>query len=269
MALSIQSTTGEGGLQLSTMGSGTFFINQMNPPQGGGSIYFDISSSIKAHGTASQNTNAFSLGSGSFSAEFWMFPISKSGPLGKIFTIGRESTPVDELSVGFDDFEILRLIVNGTESFSTGSILYKGYNQWYYIALQKEPSINGSNISVFLDGYALGSPGWSTNSPDYIIGGATSSFTLGNTRNLSGNTGFNGFITNFQFVKGTTIFKPIQRFGQPDIPVPTTPVNPYLTTQALFYAITGSETVPYFGDYSGKNRLLQTTNLKYTSLTPY
>jgi hypothetical protein len=271
MALSIQSTTGEGGLQLSTLGSGTFFINQMTPPlTNGGSIYFDISSSIKAHGTASQNRNAFNMSSGSFSVEFWYYPISSSvNSNATLFSIGNESSYTSELSLEITDFGIAVLEVNGTESFSTSSVLYKGYNEWYYIALQKEPSGNGSTISFFLDGYALGNPNWAITSSNYTIGGTTSSFTLGNTRLLSGQYGVKGFITNFQFINGTAIYKINQQFGQPNILVPTSPVDPYLTTQALFYAITGSETVPYFGDYSGKDRLLQTTNLKYTSSTPY
>jgi len=272
MALSIQSTTGEGGLQLFTSSSrGNFLVNQMNPPSiSGGSIYFDISSSIKAHGTASQNRNAFNIGSGSFSVEFWYYPISSSvNTNATIFSIGNESLYTSELSLEISDLGIAVLEVNGTESYSTSSILYKGYNQWYYIALQKEPITNGSAVSFFLDGYALGNPNWVTTSSTYTVGGTTSSFTLGNTRILSGQYGVKGFITNFQFINGTAIFKPAQRSGQPDIPVPTTPVDPYLTTQTLFYAITGSETVPYFGDYSGKDRLLQTRNLKYTSSTPY
>jgi hypothetical protein len=128
---------------------------------------------------------AFGTGTGNFTIEFWMYPVSVAS--GYAF---------DNRTGGALQSVLGYFSAAGSFTF-TGGIITTGItktgitaNSWYHVACVR----NGSTVYLFVDGVSAGT--------DSIGGSANSSNPLTIGSKYDGTTGFNGYIDDFRFTKG-------------------------------------------------------------------
>ena len=128
---------------------------------------------------------AFGTGTGNFTIEFWMYPVSVAS--GYAF---------DNRTGGALQSVLGYFSAAGSFTF-TGGIITTGItktgitaNSWYHVACVR----NGSTVYLFFDGVSAGT--------DSIGGSANSSNPLTIGSKYDGTTGFNGYIDDFRFTKG-------------------------------------------------------------------
>ena len=148
---------------------------------GGSSGYFDGAGDYL---TLSSDA-AFGTGTGNFTIEFWMYPVSVAS--GYVF---------DNRTGGAVQSVIGYFSAAGSFTF-TGGIITTGVtktsitaNSWYHVACVR----NSGTVYLFVDGVSAGT--------DTVAGSANSSnpFTIGSK--YDGTNGFNGYIDDFRYTKG-------------------------------------------------------------------
>ena len=137
----------------------------------------------------------FTFGTGDFTAEAW-FNRSKAGNH-TIMCLGDAQTS-DSFEVYLNTNGGVNLYVDGESRVNTGSPQY-GLNEWCHIAIVR----SGNNITLYLDGTAIGSPYSYTGN----IGSASHHFYIGKEfwNNNSSNY-MNGYISNVRVVKGQALY---------------------------------------------------------------
>jgi hypothetical protein len=148
---------------------------------GGSSGYFDGTGDYL---TLSSDV-AFGTGTGNFTIEFWMYPVSVAS--GYVFD-NRTGAALQSV-IGY-------FSAAGSFTF-TGGIISTGVtktgitaNSWYHVACVR----NSGTVYLFVDGVSAGT--------DTVAGSANSSnpFTIGSK--YDGTNGFNGYIDDFRYTKG-------------------------------------------------------------------
>jgi hypothetical protein len=131
------------------------------------------------------------LGSGDYTIEFWLYPVSLSGSFSGIIDT-RTSGGVDTngFAIYFSTSQ-LRFRTNGSDiltysSFPTGA--------WTYVAITRSGS-GSNNTKLFINGTQQAQ---ATNTTSFI---QTSRFAIGTTYPLSGDF-YNGYIQDLRLTKG-------------------------------------------------------------------
>lgn len=213
---------------------------------GKGSLLF--SSTSVANGTALRYDNDadFRMGSGSFTIEWFQYATSLPlGPDPRIFSIG--TYPSASIGVSIEDgiFYLWRGTITNS-FFSTGTIV----NKWVHFAIVGE---SNATIKIYQDGVLK-----RTYTGTYNFNNTTDTLMIGNQSVRSANAGFNGYITNFRWTKGTAVYT--SAFS-----VPTAPLTALPDTKLL---ILGNSDTP-FADSSGLNKVATNFGVVGATLSPF
>jgi hypothetical protein len=163
---------------------------------GGGSMYFDGSGDWVASQAILPNT----FGSGDFTVEMWIYPVS-SATYGNLYcTEVYSAENVDAtLQITLDASLIPKSGTRSAYVVTSSSALTA--NTWSHLAVSR----SGSSWKMFINGTQVAS---ATNSTSFVAGG----FTTGILPRSTSNTWFNGYIDDLRITKGyaryTTSFTP-------------------------------------------------------------
>lgn len=213
----------------------------------GGSLYFN--SATSDYMTLPASNAAFTLGTGAFTIEFWVYMSAISG----------SQAFIDMRLGGYNSLGIL-IYLNGTtltfytngaaQITSVGSV---SATTWTQIALAR----SGTSTKLFVNGTQVGST--YTDSNSYIA----------NTPNIGrfyDNSGayITGFMTNFRIVKGTAVYTS-------NFTPPTTPLTAISGTSVLLLATNqGMLTNAQFIDTGPNSFTVTPTNTPlYSGLSPF
>lgn len=223
-----------------------------NPPvtQGvapsGGSMRFTASATS---GITIPNDIDFRMGTGDFTIEWFQYQLAGSATNQRIFSIG--SYPSASIGVSQEGSDSSRSFY----AWISGANLIAGsqnfLNTWVHFAITR----SGTSLRVFKNGTQLGST--LTNSTNF--NNTTNTLKIGNESTTSAGAAFNGYITNFHWVKGTALYT--ANFSRP-----TAPITPVANTQLLLLASTSGAA---FTDSSGKGKTATPVGVAWNSLTPF
>ena len=217
------------------------------PPSGtGGSLRFTSSSTS---GLTIPNDVDFQIGTGNFTIEWFQYQLSGSGTNQRIFSIG--SYPSASIAVsqeGSDSSRSFYAWISGANLIASSQNFL---NTWVHIAICR----SGTSLRVFRNGVQIGTT--LTNSTNF--NNTTNTLKIGNESTTSAGGAFNGYITNFHWVKGTALYT--GNFSRP-----TAPITPVANTRLLLLA-TASGTA--FTDSSGKGKVATPVGVAWNSLTPF
>ena len=212
------------------------------------------SGSINFNGTnqylRGPNDASFAFGTGNFTVEYWLYPLSFSTTPTIFDTRLTEST-----SNGYSDYfnasGTFSLYINSSTIYTSSSAI--SLNAWTHIAITR----SGTSLRVFLNGVQSGST-------------VTNSTNMSDTRCLVGiNVGpsdgsistafYNGYISNLRAVKGTAVYTS-------NFTPPTAPLTPVANTSLL---LTASPQNP-FGDSSSNNfTMTRNGTPRFNSIGPF
>jgi hypothetical protein len=146
------------------------------------------------------------LGSGSFTIEFWMFGINNTGtlvrPLSDIAVGGGFGANSYVFTVGYQGYGLGFYAYNyngstGPTLASTSSTISNDHT-WHHVAVCR----NGNSWYMFIDGVQQGS---TLTSSVALDNGTSAPVTIG-WSGISGDTAFNGYISNLRIIKGTALY---------------------------------------------------------------
>jgi len=188
----------------------------------GGSGYFDGTGDY----LVTQTSTAFQLSTSNFSIEFWSYYLdaASSRTVCRTDSVGTSS---NGMLLGYSDGTNIVFyatsngsawdIANGPTLTSAASVI----NRWTHFAYVR----NGSTLSVFVNGSRV-----YTTTTSAAIQQSGNGFNIGTANASSGATNFNGYLSGFRYIKGTTLpYDPTQT----TITVPTSPVTAVTDTQLL------------------------------------
>jgi len=225
---------------------GRYAYGRPKPASTGGSLLFTGSASS---GIGITNDADFQIGTGDFTIEWFQYTLTGSSSAQRIFSIGSYSTASIAVSEeGSDTSRTFYAWVSGANAMA-GSI--NMLNRWIHYAVTR----NGTSLRVFQDGTQIGST--LTNSTNF--NNTTQALTLGNETTRSLIAAFNGYITNFHWVKGTALYTA-------NFTKPSAPITPVANTKLLLLATTSGTA---FTDSSGKGKTSTQTGVAWNSLTPF
>ena len=136
------------------------------------------------------STNVTAPGTDSITYEWWFYQTTSTGAQGMLQT-RTNTVDGDGIDVGVYEGAI-SITTSGTVLFSGGSI---NINTWYHIALVRTGT---TTFSVYLNGTSLGT---------FEKTGLTGTELSIGRKSASGyNEFFDGYITNFRYVKGTAVY---------------------------------------------------------------
>ena len=202
----------------------------------GGSMYFDGTGDV----VRTPASNDLSLGTGSFTVEFWVYHKSNSG------------TPA-VIAIGSDAGGLVVRIVGGYyynyfvgvgDVFSTGSnsgALIK-LNAWTHIAWTRD----GTSMKFFVNGTQVGSTVTSSSNHSSTGGAAAGGPSTSGTAFET----FNGYISDFRAIKGTASYTS-------NFTPPTAPLTPIAGTTLLLNGTNGG-----IIDYTSRNNLETVGNVQ-------
>ena len=178
-------------------GSTTFIDNSPTPKTATPSGNAQISTAQSKFGGASllldgtgdyltlASNAAFGTGTGNFTIEFWMYPVSVASGIA-----------FDNRASGQLQSVLGYFSAAGSFTF-TGGIITTGItktgitaNNWYHVACVR----SGGTVYLFVDGVSAGT--------DTVAGSANASNQLIIGSKYDGTTGFNGYIDDFRYTKG-------------------------------------------------------------------
>jgi hypothetical protein len=213
---------------------------------GGGSLLFTGSSSS---GISFANVADFQMGTGDFTIEWFQYQLPGSGLNQRIFSIG--SYPSASIAVsqeGSDTSRTFYAWLSGANAMSSGINMQ---NTWIHYAICR----SGSSLRVFQNGTQIGS----TLSNSTNFNNTTQVLRLGNETTTSAGAAFNGYITNFHWVKGTALYT--ANFTRP-----SAPITPVANTKLLLLATTSGTALT---DSSGTGKVGTATNVAWNALKPF
>ena len=203
-----------------------------------GSLYFDGSSNIVLDGN-----DDWAVGTGDFTIEWFQYQESSGEPYSRIFAVQPYPTTQIGASVEEDGDNFYAWI--GGEGH--GSPILNYINQWCHMAITR----SGGTLKLFKDGTELNSfvvVSDITDNSNQLYIGSTS----------SGNY-FKGYITNFNFVKGTALYT--NTFTPP-----TAQISADANTKLLLLAASESEMLT---DSSGLNKTITNNGATWSNLSPF
>jgi hypothetical protein len=167
-----------------------------------GAVRFDGSADHIIGGTSSD----FSLGTGNFTIEGFIYPTNSSGTQG-IMGIGNAVTPACQIFYNVSNSQKVRFnVTDGTAIESTGTA---PVNAWSHFAVVREGT--GSNeTKVYINGKLEAQGTISTNLTETTL-------QIGRPNTSSGSEYFKGFISNFRVIKGTAQYT--SNFTPPTAPL--------------------------------------------------
>ena len=176
-----------------------------------GAVRFDGSADHIIGGTSSD----FSLGTGNFTIEGFIYPTNSSGTQG-IMGIGNAVTPACQIFYNVSNSQKVRFnVTDGTAIESTG---IAPVNAWSHFAVVREGT--GSNeTKVYINGKLEAQGTISTNLTETTL-------QIGRPNTSSGTEYFKGFISNFRVIKGTALYTS-------SFTPPTTPLTNVTNTKLL------------------------------------
>jgi hypothetical protein len=222
--------------------------NRPTPPAaaGGGSLLFTAASSS---GIRIPNDVDFQLGTGDFTVEWFQYQLTGSGANQRIFSIG--SYPTTSIAIsqeGSDTSKTFYAWLSGANAIASGLNLT---NAWIHFAITR----SGTSLRVFQNGTQIGT----TLSNSTNFNNNTQAFQIGNESTQSATAAFNGYITNFHWVKGTALYT--ANFSRP-----TAPITAVANTKLLLNASTSGTA---FTDSSGRGKTSTPTGVAWNALTPF
>ncbi len=228
---------------------GKFAYGRPNPPlpvTTGGSLLFTRSSTS---GVSIPNDVDLRMGTGDFTIEWFQYQLTGSATNQRIFSIGTWDTASIAVSQeGSDTSKTFYAWISSANSILTVLNLT---NTWIHFAVCR----SGSTLRVFRNGTQIGTNiSNSTNFAD-----ATNNLVIGNESTRTVGSAFNGYITNFHWVKGTALYT--ANFTRP-----TRPITPVANTKLLLLATTSGTA---FTDSSGVGKTATGTGVAWNALTPF
>ena len=227
----------------------TYAYGKPNKPAAaaiGGSLRFTAASSS---GIRIPNDVDFRLGTGDFTIEWFQYQLSGSGTNQRIFAMGSyPSTTIGISQEGSDTSRTFYAWLPGANNI-TGSLNL--LNTWVHFAICR----SGSSLRVFRNGTQIGT----TISNSNNFNDTTNAFQIGNETNPTVGAAFNGYITNFHWVKGTALYT--ANFTRP-----TAPITRVANTKLLINASTSGTA---FTDSSTSGKILTPTGVAWNALTPF
>lgn len=209
-----------------------------NSNAGYGSLYFDGSSNIVLDGS-----NDWAVGTGDFTVEWFQHQKSSGEPYSRIFAV--EPWPNTQIGVSVEESGNDFYAWIGGEGH--GDNISNYLNKWCHMAITRQ----SGTLKIFKDGeeinsFVITADVLDNSNPLYI--GSTS----------DGNY-FKGYITNFNFVKGTALYTG-------DYVVPTSPVNPDANTKLLLLASSEDEMLK---DSSALNKTVTNNGVAWSDYNPF
>ena len=211
----------------------------------GGSMSFD--------GTASSflsiaNDADFRFGTGDFTIE-WFQNMTAGQSFPRLFSMGSYPSATCAVSIesGSGSGTFYFWIGGGANSF--GNVSSTG--AWHHFAITR----SGTSVRVFFNGTQIGT----TLNSSYNFNDTTNGLTIGNETSKSVGAAFKGFITNFNWIKGTA--KYTSNFTKPAVPL-TASAN---TKLLLLASTSGTLTT----DSSAVPKTVTNTGVTYSTSTPF
>ena len=219
---------------------------QTTAPATGGSILLTASSTS---GISIPNSADVQMGTGDFTIEWFQYQLASSGQFQRIFSIG--SYPGQSIAMsqeGTDTSKSIYVWASGGVAQGTARNLQ---GAWYHFAITRA----SGSLRIFLDGTQIGTTAAnSTNFND-----ASNVLRIGNESTTSAGSAFNGYITNFHWVKGTALYT--ANFTRP-----SQPITPVANTKLLLRATTSGTVL---SDSSGTGKVATGTGTAWNSLSPF
>ena len=219
-----------------------------NPPSSasGGSLLFTASSTS---GISIPNDVDLRMGTGDFTIEWFQYQLAGSGTYHRIFSIG--TYPSASIAISQEGSDASKDFYAWVPSGSVIASALNMVNTWIHFAICR----SGSTFRVFQNGTQLGTNvSVATNFND-----TTNVLRIGNQSSTAANTAFNGYITNFHWVKGTALYT--ANFTRP-----TRPITPVANTKLLLLATASGSA---FTDSSGLGKTATGTGVAWNALTPF
>lgn len=210
---------------------------------GNGSLLFSSSSVANGSALRYDNEADFRMETGSFTIEWFQY-ITSTASFPRIFSMGTYSSASIGVSIESGSLYLWR---GGTSNsfFNHGTIT----NKWVHFAIVGE---NNATIKIYQDGVLK-----RTYTGTYNFNDSVNTLMIGNESTRTANAGFNGYITNFRWTKGTAVYT--SAFA-----VPTAPLTALANTKLL---LLGKPDAP-FADSSGLNKVATNFGVVSASLSP-
>ena len=209
-----------------------------NSNVGYGSLYFNGSSNIVLNGS-----NDWAVGTGDFTVEWFQYQENSSYSYSRVFAVQPWPNTQIGASVEPDGDNFYAWI--GGEGY--GDNISDYLDKWSHMAITR----SSGNLRLFKDGVSI----LSTSSSDNITDNSNDLY-IGST--ASGDY-FTGYITNFNFVKGTALYTG-------NFTPPTSPITASPNTKLLLLASSEAEK---FKDSSGSNKSVTNNGATWSSLSPF
>lgn len=211
---------------------------------GNGSLDFRAAAIPFGSALRYDNEADFRMGTGSFTIEWFQYTQTGSS-FPRTFSIGTYPSTSIGVSIESGLFYLWRGGVSQS-SFSPGSIA----NKWVHFAIVGE---NNATIKIYQDGVLR-----RTYTGTYEFNNTTDSLMIGNESTRSATSGFNGYITNFRWTKGTAVYTSA-------FTVPTAPLTALPDTKLL---LLGKPDAP-FADSSGLGKVATNFGVVSATRTPF
>lgn len=212
----------------------------------GGSILLTASSTS---GISIPNSADVQMGTGDFTIEWFQYQLASSGQYQRIFSIG--SYPSQSIAVSQEGSDTSKAIYMWAPGGVQQGVLRNLQGAWYHFAVTRA----SGSLRVFLGGTQIGTT--AANSTNF--NNASQVLRIGNESTTSSAAAFNGYITNFHWVKGTALYTA-------NFTPPTQPITPVANTKLLLLATTSGTTL---SDSSGTGKVATGTAATWSALTPF
>lgn len=190
----------------------------------GGSGYFDGTGDYL---TVADNA-ALEPGSGTFTAECWIYPTALPPTYGAAVICKSATTSYGPFLIIIDPTTryIYAYCSTTASSWDIGltSTVFASLNTWYHVALVR----SGSSFALFINGTRA-----ATATSSGTLVNNTDSFAVGYANYTS--TFFNGYISSVRYVVGTAVYNP----ASTTYTIPTAPANPSGSTLCINYTNAG------------------------------
>ena len=168
---------------------GTFSPFDKSITNSGGSAYFDgVGDNLQI-----PNNSNLTLGTGNFTIEFWIYPLSQPGNFNSIIGGNATSEPIVNLRGSGTSSSISMNIFGTADIFNINFTFTQ--NNWYHVAISR----SGTSLKVYVNGNQIGSTitdSTNISAPITSVGGLFNQYVQN----------FNGYISNLRVVKGTAVY---------------------------------------------------------------
>ena len=191
------------------------------------------------------NNIDFRFRTGDFTIEWFQY-MTSAGSFPRIFAMG--NYPSQSIGVSIEG-GIFYFWTSGANSF--GSVSSGLINTWNHFAISRA----GTSLRVFRNGNQLGST--SSNATDF--NDTTNNLRIGNETSATVGAAYQGYITNFRWVKGTAVYTS-------SFPTPTSTLQPIDNTKLLL-AVTSE--VGVSTDSSANPKTVINSSVAYIGVKPF